>query len=163
MLNFGWGISLVHENFWHSTIFKHITQIDIHRWDLFGSEIVRGPWKTRGCGGFTIWCRTVGWLLWLYMFVEASTTRAGIWFKQSNHVTRWAPTCYKWSYNSRKWPYKWVYWVITLLTEVITPLVTRRGPPCRDASDFFGKPICLGPIPQYRSQVSCTSTCIGYE
>ena len=27
--------------------------------------------------------------------------------------TRWAPTCHKWSYNPDKWPYKWVYWVIS--------------------------------------------------
>ena len=42
--------------------------------------------------------------------------------------TRWAPTSYKWSYNHYKWPYNWVTGVITLLIEVITPLVTSRGP-----------------------------------
>ena len=42
--------------------------------------------------------------------------------------TRWAPTIYKWSYNSYKWPYKWVTGVITLLIRVITPVITGRGP-----------------------------------
>ena len=42
--------------------------------------------------------------------------------------TRWAPTSYKWSYNPYKWPYNWVTGVITLLVEVITPLITSRGP-----------------------------------
>ena len=52
--------------------------------------------------------------------------------------TRWAPTCYKWSYNPDKWPYQWEYWVITLLKEVITPLVTRRGPPCSICTRWAG-------------------------
>ena len=30
-----------------------------------------------------------------------------------------------------KWPYKWVTEVITLLTEVTTPFITDRGPPCK--------------------------------
>ena len=42
--------------------------------------------------------------------------------------TRWAPTSYKWSYNHYKWPYNWVTGVITLHMEVITPLITSRGP-----------------------------------
>ena len=50
----------------------------------------------------------------------------------SDVLTRWAPTSYKWSYNPYKWPYKWVNGVITLLIGVITPLITSRGPPCRD-------------------------------
>ena len=58
------------------------------------------------------------------------------YFKKKKHVrffvtyvlTRWAPTSYKWSYNPYKWPYNWVTGVITLLIEVITPLVTSRGP-----------------------------------
>ena len=46
--------------------------------------------------------------------------------------TRWALTSYKRSYNPYKLPYKWVNGVITLLIGVITPLITSRGPPCRD-------------------------------
>ena len=42
--------------------------------------------------------------------------------------TRWAPTSYKWSYNPYKWPYKWVTGVITPISEVITLLITGRGP-----------------------------------
>ena len=48
--------------------------------------------------------------------------------KMNRTLTRWAPTSYKWSYNPYKWPYNWVTGVITLLIEVITPLVTSRGP-----------------------------------
>ena len=33
--------------------------------------------------------------------------------------------------NPFKWPYIWVTGVITLLTGVITPVLTGRGPPCR--------------------------------
>ena len=44
--------------------------------------------------------------------------------------TRWASTSYKWSYNPYKWPCKWVTGVITLLTGVISPFITSRGPPC---------------------------------
>ena len=47
--------------------------------------------------------------------------------------TRWAPTSYKWSYNPYKWAYNWVTGVKTLLIEVITPLVTSRGPPCTES------------------------------
>ena len=48
--------------------------------------------------------------------------------QQHEHHARWAPTSYKWSYNPYKWPYNWVTGVITLLIEVITPLITYRGP-----------------------------------
>ena len=46
----------------------------------------------------------------------------------ATYATRWAPTSYKWSYKPYKWPYKWVTGVITLLMELITPLITGRGP-----------------------------------
>ena len=55
-----------------------------------------------------------------------------------NPPTRWAPTSYKWSYNPYKWPYNWVTGVITLLIEVVTPLVTSRGPPLQDPWDLPG-------------------------
>ena len=53
--------------------------------------------------------------------------------KQQSHsgdesTSRWAPTSYKWSYNPYKWPYKWVTGVITPISEVITLLITGRGP-----------------------------------
>ena len=58
--------------------------------------------------------------------------------KSVRFPTRWAPhTSYKWSYNPYKWPYKWATGVITLLIEVITPLVTGSGPPCKDLFVFL--------------------------
>ena len=36
-----------------------------------------------------------------------------------------------------EWPYKWVTGVITPLIGVITPLITGRGPPCRNFGEFF--------------------------
>ena len=51
--------------------------------------------------------------------------------------TRWAPPSYKWSCNPYEWPYKWVTGVITPLMGVITPLITGRGPPCRNFGEFF--------------------------
>ena len=72
--------------------------------------------------------------------------------------TRWAPTSYKWSYNHYKWPYNWVTGDITLLIEVITPLVTSRGPTLYKfsvISQFMTEPSYKG---HYRTptQTSCT-------
>ena len=36
----------------------------------------------------------------------------------------------KWSYNTYKWPYKWITGVITPISGVITLLITGRGPSC---------------------------------
>ena len=38
------------------------------------------------------------------------------------------PSSYKWSYNPYNWPYNWVTGVITPISEVITLLITGRGP-----------------------------------
>ena len=54
-----------------------------------------------------------------------------------NICTRWAPTSFKRSYNPYKWPCNWVTVVITLLVAVITPLITGRGPPCRDETSLI--------------------------
>ena len=45
-------------------------------------------------------------------------------------LTRSAPTSCKLGYNPYKWPYKLVTGVITPISEVITLLITGRGPPC---------------------------------
>ena len=64
------------------------------------------------------------WLLWSHSpFLILNFRKCNIYI-----YTRWAPTSYKWSYNPYKWPYKWITGVITLLVEVITPLITSRGP-----------------------------------
>ena len=64
---------------------------------------------------------------------EVGGTTAEEWKEGEWDSTRWAPTSYKWSYNPYKWPYKWVSWgYFTLLIEVVTLLITGRGPPCRE-------------------------------
>ena len=75
------------------------------------------------------------WIIFLSNLGHQVNSRCGItwafWVS-----TRWAPTSYKWSYNPYKWPYNWVTGVITLLMEVITPLITSRGPTFHKAAVF---------------------------
>lgn len=43
--------------------------------------------------------------------------------------TRWVPTICKWGYSSYKWPYR-LGTDVTPISEVITPCITSKGPPC---------------------------------
>ena len=56
-----------------------------------------------------------------------------------------------------KWPYKWVTGVVTLLIEVVTPLITGTGPTCNTVDGRTPAPVDMVNIPLftwfYTSQV----------
>ena len=56
-----------------------------------------------------------------------------------------------------KWPYKWVTGVVTLLIEVVTPLITGTGPTCNTVDGRTPTPVDMVNIPLfawfYTSQV----------
>ncbi len=109
------------------------------------------------------------------MFEKRSTPQKLTWNLKGKGetTTRWAPTSYKWSCNPYKWPYKWVTGVITPISEVITLLITGRGPTLYlQPTHFLGsmlvfdgcslntKPSCLVSIRQIFSGVVLKSfTC----